>query len=126
LGAVPDQYGVALIRASERLFFRDPKTGFERWVLSPAHLDNGFEFVLHRIPPGQSTGILPPYLVPTEKYISVSEGQLTVHIDNSTHILNAGDSMYFGVNSPYCFSNDDERLACVYYMNIFRKLKRIA
>jgi transcriptional regulator with XRE-family HTH domain len=122
LGAEPNQSGVALIRAHERLFFRDPNTGFERWVLSPAHLDNGFEFVLHRIPPGQSTGLLPPYSVPTEKYISVSEGQLTVYIDKSRHILNAGDSMYFGVNSPYCFANNDDRLACCYYMNIIRKL----
>lgn len=121
LGAEQDQADVAVIRAAERLFFRDPETGFERWVLSPAHLDNDVEFVLHRIPPGRSTGLLPPYLVPTEKYIAVSEGQLTVYVNNKPHFLKAGDSMYFEVKSPYRFVNDDDRLACSYYMSIVRK-----
>ena len=120
LGAELDLADVAVIRASERLAFRDPDTGFERWVLSPAHLDNGVEFVLHRIPPGQSTGVLPPYAVPTEKYIAVSSGQLTVYIDQERHVLEAGDSMYFEVKSPYRFVNDDVHVACVYYMTIVR------
>ena len=121
LGAEPDLADVAVIRASERLAFRDPETGFERWVLSPAHLDNGVEFVLHRIPPGRSTGVLPPYAVPTEKYLAVSAGQLTVYVDNKPHVLKAGDSMYFEVKSPYRFVNDDGHVACVYYMTIVRK-----
>ena len=121
LGAEPDLADVAVIRASERLAFRDPETGFERWVLSPAHLDNGVEFVLHRIPPGRSTGVLPPYAVPTEKYLAVSAGQLTVYVDNKPHVLKAGDSMYFEVKSPYRFVNDDGHVACSYYMTIVRK-----
>lgn len=120
LGAELDLADVAVIRASERLAFRDPDTGFERWVLSPTHLDNGVEFVLHSIPPGQSTGVLPPYAVPTEKYIAVSAGQLTVYIDQERHVLEAGDSMYFEVKSPYRFVNDDTHVACVYYMTIVR------
>ena len=110
-----------VIRASKRLAFGDPETGFERWVLSPAHLDNGVEFVLHRIPPGRSTGVLPPYAVPTEKNLTVSAGQLTVYVDNKPHVLKAGDSMYFEVKSPYRFVNDDGHVACVYYMTIVRK-----
>ena len=121
LGAEQDPAEVAVIRAAERLFFRDPQTGFERWVLSPTHLDNGVEFVLHRIPPGQSTGLLPPYLVPTGKYLAVSEGQLTVYVDNQPHFLKTGDSIYFEVKSPYRFVNDDDHLACSYYMCIVRK-----
>lgn len=121
LGAQLDQADVAVIRASERLSYRDPETGFERWVLSPAHLDNGVEFVLHRIPPGRSTGVLPPYSVPTEKYIAVAEGQLTVYVDERPYVLKAGDSMYFEVKSPYRFVNNDGHLACSYYMTIVRK-----
>ncbi len=121
LGAEPDLADVAVIRASERLAFRDPETGFERWVLSPAHLDNGVEFVMHFMPPGRSTGVLPPYAVPTEKYLAVSTGQLTVYVDNKPHVLKAGDSMYFEVKSPYRFANDDGHVACVYYMTIVRK-----
>lgn len=121
LGAQPDLADVAVIRASERLSYRDPETGFERWVLSPAHLDNGVEFVLHRIPPGRSTGVLPPYSAPTEKYIAVSEGNLTVYVDERPYVLKAGDSMYFEVKSPYRFVNNDGHLACTYYMTIVRK-----
>ena len=121
LGAQPDLADVAVIRASERLSYRDPETGFERWVLSPAHLDNGVEIVLHRIPPGRSTGVLPPYPAPTDKYIAVSEGNLTVYVDERPYVLKAGDSMYFEVKSPYRFVNNDGHLACTYYMTIVRK-----
>ncbi|KAF1066097.1 helix-turn-helix domain-containing protein [Variovorax sp.] len=121
LGAAPDLASVSVIRSSERLAYRDPATGFERWVLSPAHLDNGLEFVLHRLPPGRTTGMLPAYAVPTEKYVVVTEGQLTVYVDNKPYVLKAGDSMYFEVKSPYRFANDDGRAACAYYMVIVRK-----
>lgn len=121
LGAEPDMSDVAVIRASERLTFRDPVTGFERAVLSPTHLDNGVEFVEHRLPPGRSTGVLPPYSVPTEKYLVVVEGQLTVYVDDRPHVLRAGDSMYFEVKAPYRFANEDGRLACAYLMVIVRK-----
>ena len=121
LGAEPDSADVAVIRAGQRLSFKDPETGFERSVLSPAHLDNGVEVVLHRIPPGRSSGVLPPYSVPTEKYLVVHEGQLTVYVDNKPHVLKAGDSMYFEVKSPYRLVNDDGHSACAYYMVIVRK-----
>lgn len=121
LGAEPDMSEVAVIRAAERLSFRDAESGFERWVLSPAHLDNGVEFVMHRIPPGRSTGILPPYSVPTEKYLTVNEGTLTVYVDGRPHVLKAGDSMYFEVKSPYRMVNDDGHIACRYTMCIVRK-----
>ena len=121
LGAQTDQSDVVVIRSAERLSFKDPESGFERSVLSPAHLDNGVEVVLHRIPPGRSSGVLPPYAVPTEKYLVVHEGQLTVYVDNKPHVLKAGDSMYFEVKSPYRFVNDDGHSACSYYMVIVRK-----
>ena len=121
LGAETDASDVAVIRSAERLSFKDPETGFERWVLSPQHLDNGVEVVLHRIPPGRSSGVLPPYSVPTEKYVMVQEGQLTVYVDNKPHVLKAGDSMYFEVKAPYRLVNDDGHTACAYYMVIVRK-----
>jgi transcriptional regulator with XRE-family HTH domain len=121
LGAEPDQSSVAVIRASQRLAFRDPETGFERWVLSPAHIDNGLEFVLHRMPPGRSTGVLPAYPSPTEKYLTVTAGTLTVVVGDQPHVLNTGDAMYFEVKAPYRFVNEDTRTACTYYMVIARK-----
>ena len=121
LGAEPDPSSVAVIRAAQRLAFRDPETGFERWVLSPAHIDNGLEFVLHRLPPGSSTGLLPAYAAPTEKYLAVGSGTLTVVVDEQPHVLNAGDAMYFEVRAPYRLANENTRTACTYYMVIARK-----
>lgn len=121
LGAEPDCASVSVIRAGEHLAFRDPESGFERLVLSPEHLDNGVEFVRHRLPPGRSTGVLPPYAAPTEKYLVVTEGQLTAYVDDRPHVLRAGDSMYFEVKSPYRFVNDDGRTACTYFMVITRR-----
>jgi transcriptional regulator with XRE-family HTH domain len=120
LGAEPDAADVSVIRASKRLTFKDPETGFERAVLSPAHLDNGVEVVLHRIPPGQSSGLLPAYTAPTDKYLVVHEGRLTVFVDGKPHQLDAGDAMYFEVKSPYTFVNEG-KVTCAYYMVIVRK-----
>lgn len=121
LGAEPDRASVSVIRAGHHLAFRDGETGFERLELSPEHLDNGLEFVQHRLPPGRSTGLLPAYPAPTENYIVVTEGQLTAYVDEKPHVLGTGDSMYFEVKSPYRFVNDDGRMACVYYMVIVRQ-----
>ena len=121
LGAEPDASSVSVIRAGEHLSFRDAETGFERQVLSPEHVDNGLEFVQHRLPPGRSTGLLPAYSVPTEKYLVVTQGQLTAYVDDKPHVLRAGDSMYFEVKGPYRFANDDGRVACAYYMVIVRR-----
>jgi transcriptional regulator with XRE-family HTH domain len=120
LGAEPDPSDVAIIRHAKRLTFKDPETGFERAVLSPAHLDNGVEVVLHRIPPGESSGVLPAYSVPTEKYLVVHEGKLTVYVDNKPHQLSTGDAMYFEVKGPYSLVNEGEK-PCAYYMVIVRK-----
>lgn len=121
IGAEPDPSRVAVIRAAQRLAYRDPQTGFERWVLSPAHIDNGLEFVLHRLPPRSSTGVLPAYSTPTEKYLTVGAGTLTVVVNEQPHVLNAGDAMYFEVSAPYRFVNEDALVDCTYYMVIARK-----
>jgi len=121
LGAELDLSDVAVIRSSEQLSFRDADTGFERWVLSPTHLDNGVEFVQHSIPPGRESGLLPPYAAPTEKYLVVTHGRLTAYIDSKPHVLDTGDSVYFEVKSPYRFVNSDPHSECRYYMAIVRK-----
>lgn len=120
LGAEPDQADVAVIKASKRLSFIDPESGFERQVLSPSHIDSGVELVLHRIPSGKSSGVLLPYNVPTEKYLVVHEGRLTVYINETPHLLQTGDSMYFELTAPYRFVNEGDT-PCAYYLAIVRK-----
>ena len=120
MGAEPDAAQVAVIRRANRLAFRDPETGFERHNLSPSHLDNDLEFLLHRIPPGQSSGELPPYKVPTEKYLVVHEGELTVQTGEANYVLGTGDSFYFDVREPYRFINAGKS-TCAYYLVIRRR-----
>jgi len=120
LGAQPDMSDVTVIRAANAISFTDPITGFERRVLSPTHLDNSVELVLHRIPGGGSSGLLAPYKVPTEKYLVVHEGRLTVYMEDKSYVLGTGDSLYFTVKAPYRFENEG-RTPCAYYMVIVRK-----
>ena len=120
MGAEPDAAQVSVIRRASRLAFKDPESGFERHNLSPTHLDNDLEFLLHRIPPGESSGELPPYKVPTEKYLVVHEGQLTVQTGEANYVLEAGDSFYFDVRDPYRFVNAG-KTPCSYYLVIRRR-----
>ncbi|MGY4630221.1 helix-turn-helix domain-containing protein [Bradyrhizobium sp. USDA 4486] len=120
MGAEPDAAQVAVIRKANRLAFKDPETGFERHNLSPSHLDNDLEFLLHRIPPGESSGELPPYKAPTEKYLVVHEGELTVQMGEANYVLGTGDSFYFDVREPYRFINAGT-MPCAYYLVIRRR-----
>lgn len=120
MGAEPDLAQVSVIRKANRLAFRDAETGFERHNLSPTHLDNDLEFLLHRIPPGESSGELPPYKVPTEKYLVVHEGQLTVQTGEANYVLETGDSFYFDVRDSYRFINAG-KTPCAYYLVIRRR-----
>jgi transcriptional regulator with XRE-family HTH domain len=120
MGAEPDPAQVVVIRRTKRLAFKDQETGFERHNLSPTHLDNDLEFLLHRIPPGESSGELPPYKVPTEKYLVVQEGQLTVQTGEARYVLDTGDSFYFDVRESYRFINSG-KTPCSYYLVIRRR-----
>lgn len=117
MGAEPTLAAATVIRANKRLTFKDPETGFERHILSPNHVENGVELLLHRIPPGESSGTLPPYNVPTEKFLVVDEGQLTVCIGERRYDLKSGDSFYFEVREPYRFINN-AKTSCAYYLVI--------
>jgi transcriptional regulator with XRE-family HTH domain len=117
MGAEPTAPDATVTRGNRRLTFKDPETGFERQILSPNHVENGVELLLHCIPPGQSSGTLPPYNVPTEKLLVVHEGQLTVCIGDRRYDLKTGDSFYFEVREPYRFVNEG-RTGCAYYLVI--------
>ena len=46
---------------------------------------------------------------------------LSVVVDDQRHVLNTGDAIYFQVQAPYRFLNEDPRMDCTYYMVIARK-----
>jgi transcriptional regulator with XRE-family HTH domain len=120
IGARPNSSKVVVVRKAERVIFKDSVSGFDRELLSPHHVDNGVELLLHEIPAGKSSGVLPVYTTPTEKYLIVHQGSLTVVIGENRHTLREGDCLYFEVTSPYSFMNEG-RVPCSYYLFVIRR-----
>ena len=110
----------SVIRHHQRLIFRDPESGIERHLLSPTHLETGIELVEHVLPSGQKFDGTLRRGMTTDKYVVVLEGALTVEIEGTSHDLVAEDSMYFRINSDYCFANNS-RSPCRYYLFIVHR-----
>jgi transcriptional regulator with XRE-family HTH domain len=100
-----DRRPVATIRKDERLVFRDPATGIERQLLSPAFAGRGIEFIRATLPPGAVTDDLRPYHPAIDKYLLVEAGRLRVVVGGDAHDLGAGDAFYFRAAAPHRFEN---------------------
>ena len=112
----PTTWAVASVTARRnRLIYRDDRTGIERHLLSPTHLDTGMEVVEHVLPSGQSFDGFPHTGFRTSKCVIVIEGQLTFELGNVVYTLEAADSVTFEVAGEYCFRNKASRL-CRYYI----------
>ena len=115
MGVSESRRAVVLIPRSSRMVFRDPETGFERQLLSPAFESRSVEFVRHVIPKGAASGDLPAYKAGTEKYLVVEQGRLAVVIEGHAYSLNAGDSLYFEADAPHRYEKTGKGF-CSYYL----------
>lgn len=121
IGAPAAASGVAVVmRGNERPVFRDPETGFERHIVSAAPGAGGSEMVVHHLPAGVSTGLLPAYPHGTEKQLVVLEGTLTVLIGGISETLDKGDSLFMQADADHGFANRTDA-ACEYIMVISRR-----
>lgn len=111
-----------LMRKSARPIFRDPKTGFERHIVSPATGGGRVELVYHYLPPGVSTGWLPAYPPGTEKQIVVTLGSLSIELKSKIEKdhLEPGDSFFFQADVEHAFVNKTAE-PCGYFMVISRR-----
>ena len=107
----------AVVRKDERQVFRDAKTGFERFLLSPVMAGMAVEVVLHHLPPKTSTGKLPAYPAGTSKHVLATHGRVTVRTGDTETFLEEGDSLYFEVDVEHWFENRTTR-RCEYYLVI--------
>ncbi len=98
-----------------RLVYRDDRTGIERHLLSPTHLDTGMEVVEHVLPPGRSFDGFPHAGIRTSKCVVVIEGQLTLELGNVVYTLDAADSVTFEITGEYRFRNASAHF-CRYYI----------
>jgi transcriptional regulator with XRE-family HTH domain len=101
----------ALVRKEQRQMFRDPETGFERYLLSPLMPGMPLEVVLHHLPPKTSTGKLPPYRAGVTKYVLVFRGRVVVGVEDVETVLEEGDSLFFEADVEHWFENRSARPA---------------
>jgi uncharacterized cupin superfamily protein len=113
-------HGVAVMRRHERPVFRDPETGFERHIVSPAGRAGRVEVLYHYLPPGTSTGNLPPYPPGTEKQVVVTEGDLIVVTGRPEQRLASGDALVFEASLEHAFENRSSE-PCGYYLIVSRQ-----
>ncbi len=107
----------AVVRKDQRPVFRDPDTGFERYLLSPIMAGMAVEVVLHRLPPRTSTDKLPPYPSGTGKHVLATRGRVVVGTAAVETLLEEGDSLYFEADIEHWFENRTGR-ACEYHLVI--------
>src|SRR5215218_2883216 len=100
-----DRRPVVTIAKAERLIFRDPATGIERQLLSPAFAGRGIEFIRAILPPFTTTDDLRPYHPAIDKYVLIEEGTLRVLVGTELHLLQEGDAFYFRASVPHRFEN---------------------
>jgi len=109
----------ALMRRTARPIFRDPETGFERHIVSPATGSGRVELVYHYLPPGVSTGMLPAYPAGTDKHVVVTIGNLVVQFKEIKEYLGPGDALFFQANVECGFVNPTGE-PCGYFVVISR------
>lgn len=99
----------ALVRKEQRQVFRDPETGFERYLLSPLMAGMPVEVVLHHLPAKTSTGKLPPYPTGVTKHVLASRGRIIVGVDKVETVLEEGDTLYFEADVEHWVENRTAR-----------------
>lgn len=119
MGDKDNGHASALVRTAERQVFRDPETGFERHLLSPVIVGLPVEVVMHRLPPHQTTGLLPPHPSGTSKHVLALRGAVVVGMGGKEEALSEGDSLYFGADIEHRFDNRTDAW-CEYYLVISR------
>lgn len=86
---------VVVLRAADQVEAQSQDRSVRRRVLSPTFDHAAVEFVQFTIAPGATSGVFPPHRYGSEEYIFVSSGAMTLHINDTSIDLAAGDSIYY-------------------------------
>jgi transcriptional regulator with XRE-family HTH domain len=117
---VEERREVVVVPRERRMVMRDPETGFERQLLSPAFGGRGIEFVRNVVPEGSTSGEFPPHRRGVEEYVVVEKGCLRAVIGGEKHLLEEGDALYFEADASHRFDNAGDG-ECSYYLVIVSK-----
>lgn len=105
LVGIEERREVVIVPKEKRMVMRDPETGFERQLLSPAFGSRGVEFIRNVIPQGSTSGEFPPHRRGVEEHIVVEKGRLKAVLGGEEYLLEEGDGMYFEADIPHRFDN---------------------
>jgi len=117
LVGIEERRNVVVVPRERRVVMRDPKTGFERQLLSPTFGGRGLEFIRNVVPEGSTSGEFPPHRRGVEEYVVVEKGRLRAVLGGEEHILNQGDAAYFEADVAHRFDNVGKG-ECSYYLVI--------
>jgi transcriptional regulator with XRE-family HTH domain len=92
-----------VVRAGRRrrMNFSDPHMGYD--LLSP-ELNRAMMSILIRMEPG-ARRVAAPLSKPTEQWMYVLQGRLSIQVAGRTHVLEPGDSIYYDGNALTEFSS---------------------
>ncbi|CUH83536.1 helix-turn-helix domain-containing protein [Thalassovita mediterranea] len=107
LALVEDQ-APAVIPATARKSWSDPKTGFQRSVVSPPSADLAGEWLDCRLPAGQRLSYDAPPRAGLEHHLLLLSGQLAVTVQGHAHHLNTGDCLRYRLYGATCFETSAE------------------
>lgn len=96
---------VVVLPAAKQPTMTDPETGFARRCIAPILPSRGLDWVRNTLPPGQSTGGFMPHRHGVEEYIYVLSGALRAVLGEESHVLEAGDALYFQAHISHAFEN---------------------
>ena len=106
---------VVVVPRDRRPVMQDPRTGFERQLLSPTFGGQGVEFVRNAVPEGSTSGEFPPCRRGIEEYVLVEKGRLKAILGGEEYLLEEGDALYFEADIAHRFDNAGEG-ECNYYL----------
>lgn len=117
LVGMEDRREVVVVPRGSRMTMRDPATGFERQLLSPAFVGRGVEFVRNLVPEGSSSGEFPAHRKGVAEYLVVERGKLRAVLGGEEYLLGEGDALYFEADVGHRFDNAGKG-ECSYYLVI--------
>jgi transcriptional regulator with XRE-family HTH domain len=85
--------------------FVEDSTGFERRSLSPMYSGRGIDFVLNKLPAKAKTGPFPSHREGVEEHLYVTKGRLKVTLEDTPHIVEAGDFLFYRGDLSHSFEN---------------------
>lgn len=117
LVGIEERREVVVVPSERRMVMRDPKTGFERQLLSPTFGNRSVEFIRNVIPEGSTSGEFPPHKRGVREYLVVEKGGLKASLDGEEYVLEQGDALYFEADIIHRFDNAGAG-ECSYYLVI--------